>query len=35
MIYYIDKGKIVNQGRFDELRAVNADFDNQANFMGI
>jgi ABC-type multidrug transport system fused ATPase/permease subunit len=35
MIYYIDKGKIVNQGRFDELRAVNADFNNQANFMGI
>jgi ABC-type bacteriocin/lantibiotic exporter with double-glycine peptidase domain len=35
MIYYIDKGKIVNQGRFDELRLVNADFNNQANFMGI
>jgi len=35
MIYYIDKGKIVNQGTFDELRAVNADFNNQANFMGI
>jgi ABC-type multidrug transport system fused ATPase/permease subunit len=35
MIYYIDKGKIVNQGRFDELRAINADFNNQANFMGI
>jgi ABC-type bacteriocin/lantibiotic exporter with double-glycine peptidase domain len=35
MIYYIDKGMIVNQGRFDELRAVNADFNNQANFMGI
>jgi ABC-type bacteriocin/lantibiotic exporter with double-glycine peptidase domain len=35
MIYYIDKGKIISQGRFDELRAVNADFNNQANFMGI
>jgi len=35
MIYYIDKGKIVNQGRFDELRALNVDFNNQANFMGI
>jgi len=35
MIYYIDNGKIVNQGTFDELRAVNADFNNQANFMGI
>jgi ABC-type multidrug transport system fused ATPase/permease subunit len=35
MIYYIDKGKIVNQGTFEELRSINADFDNQANFMGI
>ena len=35
MIYYIDKGRIVNQGSFDELRSINADFNNQANFMGI
>ncbi len=35
MIYYIDKGKIVSQGTFDELRKLNADFNNQANFMGI
>jgi len=35
MIYYIDKGKIVNQGSFEELRKLNADFNNQANFMGI
>jgi ABC-type multidrug transport system fused ATPase/permease subunit len=35
MIYYIDKGKIINQGTFDELRAINANFNNQANFMGI
>ena len=35
MIYYIDKGRIVNQGTFDELRSLNADFNNQANFMGI
>jgi ABC-type bacteriocin/lantibiotic exporter with double-glycine peptidase domain len=35
MIYYIDKGKVVNQGTFDELRKLNADFNNQANFMGI
>jgi ABC-type multidrug transport system fused ATPase/permease subunit len=34
-IYYIDKGKIVSQGSFDELRKLNADFNNQANFMGI
>ena len=35
MIYYIDKGKIVNQGTFEELRSINSDFNNQANFMGI
>ena len=35
MIFYIDKGKIVNQGTFEELRSINADFNNQANFMGI
>jgi ABC-type multidrug transport system fused ATPase/permease subunit len=35
MIYYIDKGKIINQGTFEELRSINADFNNQANFMGI
>ena len=35
MIYYIDKGKIINQGTFEELRKLNTDFNNQANFMGI
>jgi ABC-type bacteriocin/lantibiotic exporter with double-glycine peptidase domain len=35
IIYYIDKGKIISQGTFDELRKLNADFNNQANFMGI
>ncbi len=35
MIYYIDKGRFVNQGTFEELRSINADFNNQANFMGI
>jgi ABC-type multidrug transport system fused ATPase/permease subunit len=35
MIYYLDKGKIVNQGTFEELRKLNTDFNNQANFMGI
>ena len=35
MIYYLDKGKIVSQGTFEELRKLNADFNNQANFMGI
>ena len=35
MIYYIDKGKVVNQGTFEELRKLNTDFNNQANYMGI
>jgi len=35
MIYYIDKGKIVNYGTFEQLRLINTDFNNQANFMGI
>ena len=35
VIYYIDKGKIISQGTFEELRLKNADFNNQANFMGI
>jgi ABC-type bacteriocin/lantibiotic exporter with double-glycine peptidase domain len=35
MIYYIDKGKIISQGTFEELRSINTNFDNQANFMGI
>jgi ABC-type multidrug transport system fused ATPase/permease subunit len=35
LIYYLDKGKIINQGTFEELRKLNADFNNQANFMGI
>ena len=35
MIYYIDKGKIISQGTFEELRSINANFNNQANFMGI
>ena len=35
MIYYIDKGKVINQGTFEELRLINTDFNNQANFMGI
>jgi ABC-type multidrug transport system fused ATPase/permease subunit len=35
MIHYIDKGKIVSQGTFEELRSINTDFNNQANFMGI
>jgi ABC-type multidrug transport system fused ATPase/permease subunit len=35
IIYYMDKGKIVNQGTFEELRKLNSDFNNQAKYMGI
>jgi len=35
MIYYIDKGKIISQGTFEELRSTNTEFNNQASFMGI
>ena len=35
MIYYIDKGKIISKGTFEDLRSINTDFNNQANFMGI
>ena len=35
IIYYLDKGKIISQGTFEELRKLNTDFNNQANFMGI
>jgi ATP-binding cassette subfamily C protein len=35
MIYYIDKGKIISRGTFEELRSINTDFNKQANFMGI
>jgi ABC-type multidrug transport system fused ATPase/permease subunit len=34
-IIYMAGGKIVNEGSFDALRKINADFDSQANLMGL
>ena len=34
-IIYLDEGKIVAQGTFDELRASVPDFDEQAKLMGL
>ena len=34
-IYYIDKGEIKSQGKFDELINSNTEFRNQANLMGL
>ena len=33
-VIYIDKGKVIAQGTFEEVRATVADFDRQANLMG-
>jgi len=34
-IIYLDKGKILGQGTFNELRSAIPDFDNQAKLMGL
>lgn len=34
-IYYLDRGKILASGTFDELRAKIPNFDEQANLMGL
>ena len=34
-VFYIDKGKILASGKFDEVRALIPDFDRQANLMGL
>ena len=34
-IFYVDNGRIVAQGTFDELLKTNLDFRNQAKLMGI
>jgi hypothetical protein len=31
----MDKGKVVAQGSFEEVRKLVPDFDRQANLMGI
>ena len=34
-VIYMDKGKIVHTGTFEEVRQAVPDFDNQANLMGL
>jgi ABC-type multidrug transport system fused ATPase/permease subunit len=34
-VVYVDKGKIIAVGTFDEIRRLVPDFDNQAKLMGI
>jgi len=34
-VVYLDKGKVVSQGTFDQVRAVVPDFDRQAKLMGL
>ena len=34
-VIYMDKGKIVHTGTFEEVRKAVPDFDNQANLMGL
>ena len=34
-VIYMDKGKVVAQGSFEEVRKLVPDFDRQANLMGI
>jgi ABC-type bacteriocin/lantibiotic exporter with double-glycine peptidase domain len=33
-IIYLENGQILSTGSFDELRSINADFDNQAKLSG-
>lgn len=35
VVYYMDKGVLVAQGSFDEVRALVPDFDRQAELMGL
>jgi ABC-type multidrug transport system fused ATPase/permease subunit len=34
-VIYLDKGKILAKGSFDQVRAMIPEFDNQANLMGL
>jgi ATP-binding cassette subfamily C protein len=34
-VVYMDEGKIVAVGTFDEVRTLVPDFDNQAALMGL
>lgn len=35
VVHYMDKGRIIASGTFDEVRRAVKDFDNQANLMGL
>jgi ABC-type multidrug transport system fused ATPase/permease subunit len=35
VVVYLDKGKILSKGTFDEVRASVPDFDHQAQLMGL
>jgi ABC-type multidrug transport system fused ATPase/permease subunit len=34
-VIYMDNGRIVHMGTFEEVRRAVPDFDNQANLMGL
>lgn len=34
-VIYLDRGEVIAQGKFDELRRIVPDFDNQARIMGL
>jgi ABC-type multidrug transport system fused ATPase/permease subunit len=34
-VIYMDKGKIIAQGTFEEVRSAVPDFDHQAQLMGL
>jgi ABC-type multidrug transport system fused ATPase/permease subunit len=34
-LVYLDKGRVVAEGKFDEVRAKVPDFDRQAQLMGL
>lgn len=34
-VVYMDKGKIIHAGTFEEVRSAVSDFDNQAQLMGL
>jgi ATP-binding cassette subfamily C protein len=35
VVFYMDKGRIVAQGTFEEVRDAVPDFDHQARLMGL
>ena len=35
LVVYLEKGKILAQGTFEEVRSAVPDFDNQARLMGL